>query len=405
MKQRVLIIVENMSAPADVRVWNEAIALRDGGYEVTVLCPRSKGTTRGCEVMEGIRVYRHPKLRQGGSAAGYLWEYGCALFWQFLYAGWIYARHGFDVIQGCSPPDDIFLVALPFKLFGVRYIFDHHDASPELFVSKFDKRGILHRVLVWLERRSFRASDAVLASNGSYRDLAIGRGKAAKEDVFVVRNGPDTEVFKSVLANPELKHGKPHLVGYVGAMDVQDGLDILVDVASRVKEMGRNDVHFTCVGKGPQLPRLRGMVREKHLEDTVKFTGFVPDNELLEILSTADICVNPDKPCEMNSISTMIKIMEYMALGKPIVQFDSKEGRVSAEEASLYCDPAEPVSDFAKKILWLVDHPDERKRMGEFGRNRVETELAWKYSVPNLLAAYKRAFNHNERGGNRSQGG
>lgn len=392
MKRRVLIIVENMSAPADVRVWNEAVALRDGGYEVTVLCPRAMGSPQGYEVMDGIRIYRHPKLRQGGSALGYVWEYGCALFWETLYAWWIFARHGFDVIEGCNPPDDIFLVALPFKLFGVKYIFDHHDASPELFLSKFDKPGILHRILLWLERLSFHASDAVLASNGSYRDLAITRGNTAREDVFVVRNGPDTDEFKSVPANPALKYGKPYLVGYVGAMDIQDGLDILVEVASQVKNMGRSDVHFTCVGRGPQLPRLREMVREKNLEDTVNFTGFIPDCEMLEVLSTADICVNPDKPCEMNNISTMIKIMEYMALGKPIVQFDSKEGRISAQQASLYCDPANSVKDFAKKILWLADHPEERRRMGEFARERIEKELAWKYSVPTLLAAYERLF-------------
>jgi glycosyltransferase involved in cell wall biosynthesis len=175
-------------------------------------------------------------------------------------------------------------------------------------------------------------------------------------------------------------------------MSIQEGLDILLDVALNIKNRGRGDIHFTCVGGGPGLPELRKLLIDKNLQDTVNFTGRVSDEDLLQILSTADVCVNPDKPCEMNDISTMIKIMEYMALGKPIVQFDLKEGRFSAQDASLYSDVNNQVPDFANKVLWLIDHPDERKKMGEFGRTRVENELAWKYSVKNLLAAYERAF-------------
>src|SRR5664279_5626791 len=175
-------------------------------------------------------------------------------------------------------------------------------------------------------------------------------------------------------------------------MSIQEGLDILLQVAEHIKKSGRNDVHFTCVGGGPGLAGLRKMTAEMGLEDVVNFTGRVPDADLLEILSTADVCVNPDKPCEMNDISTMIKIMEYMALAKPIVQFDLKEGRYSAQEASLYADNNNQVSDFAARILWLLDHPEVRRAMGEFGRKRVETELAWQYSVPSLLAAYERCY-------------
>ena len=212
------------------------------------------------------------------------------------------------------------------------------------------------------------------------------------DNVFIVRNGPDPGTFKAVPPNPVRKDGKRYLIGYVGCMGVQDGLDILVDAAHYIKSLGRHDIRFVCVGGGTELRRLKQMVQDKNLEDMVNFTGRIPDEELLDILSTADVCVNPDRPCEMNDISTMIKIMEYMALGKPIVQFDSKEGRFSAQEASLYADKADPVPDFANKILWLLERPEERKRMGEFGRKRIEEELAWKYSVQNLLAAYQRAF-------------
>jgi len=345
-------------------------------------------------VIEGIRVYRHPQVKHRGTRIGYLLEYCVALFWEFFYALWVYLRHGFHIIQGCNPPDLIFLIALPFRLLGVKYIFDHHDVNPELYVSKYDKKGPLYKALVAVERLCYRFSDVVMATNASYRDLALSRGGIAPEDVFIVRNGP-TESFKAVSPDPALKRGKAYLVAYVGHMDVQDGLDILLDVALRVKELGRRDVQFTCVGGGPRLTALRDLIPKKGLTGMVNFTGWVSDQELLAILSTADVCVNPDKPCQMNDISTMIKIMEYMVLGKPIVQFESKEGRFSAQEASLYSEG--DVNDFAEKLLWLLDRPEERAKMGEFARNRVEKELAWKHSVPNLLAAYDRAFD--KRGG------
>jgi glycosyltransferase involved in cell wall biosynthesis len=392
VKKKILIIVENAPLPFDTRVMKEAISLHEAGYEVTVLCPRAKGAMLGYEVISGVRVYRHPMPDEGNSALGYLWEYSWALFWEFWYVWWIYLQHGFDVIQGCNPPDDIFLVALFFKLFGVKYIFDHHDAIPELYLSKYGKRGILYKTQVLLEKLTYRFSDVIIATNASYSHLALTRGHIAPEDIFIVRNGPDLETFKLVAANPALKYGKSRLVGYVGTMSDQDGLDILIEVALHLKNLGRLDVHFTCVGGGPALAGLRKMVQEKNLGDTVNFTGRVSDEQLLEILSTADICVNPDRPCEMNDISTMIKIMEYMALGKPIVQFDLREGKVSAQEAALYADTRNQVADFADKIIWLLDNPDERKRMSEFGRRRVEKELAWEYSVQNLLAAYERAF-------------
>lgn len=396
-KKRVLIIVENQAVPFDRRVWREACSLRESGYDVTVLCPRRKASAIGHEIINGIRVYRHPSPAEGSTPMGYLWEYGCALFWEFLYSFWIYLRHGFDVIQGCNPPDDIFLVALPFKLLGVKYIFDHHDVNPELYVSKYGKQGMLYRILVKLEKLTYRFSDVVVATNKSYKDLAVNRGGVAPENVFVVRNGPEREAFISVPSNPARKNGKNYLVGYVGNMSIQDGLDILLDVAQHIKNSGRRDVFFMCVGGGTELNKLKKMVGDMDLLDTVHFTGRVSDEELVEILSTADVCVNPDRPSEMNDISTMIKIMEYMALGKPIVQFDSKEGRFSAQESSLYAGKDAGVADFAAKIMWLLDRPEERKKMGEFGRKRIEEQLAWEYSVPKLLAAYQKALDGTHR--------
>lgn len=393
MKRKVLVIVENLPVPFDTRVWKEAIALRDAGYIVTVLCPKGKSYRRTYERLEGIHIYRHPMPSEGYRMIGYLLEYVCALFWEMAFSLWICLRRGFHVIQGCNPPDTIVLVALPFKLVGVKYLFDHHDVSPELYLSKYDRKDFLYRTQLWLERLTFAFSDVVISTNDSYREVALTRGRRAPEDVFVVRNGPDMKTFKAVPANPALKYGKKYLVGYVGVMSDQEGLDILLEVAEHIRALGRQDIQFTCVGGGTGLAGLRKIVQEKNLEGMVNFTGRISDADLLDVLSTADVCVNPDKPCEMNDMSTMIKIMEYMALGKPIVQFDLKEGRFSAGEASLYSDNENRVPDFASKILWLLDHPEERQRMGEIGRHRVETALAWEHSVGEFLMAYERAFN------------
>lgn len=392
MKRKVLIIVENMAVPPDFRVWKEARSLRDAGYEVMALCPKGMGYEKSYEYFEGIHIYRHPATTEGNGPLGYVLEYASALFWETLYSWWIYFRRGFQVIHGCNPPDDIFLVALPFKLFGVKYIFDHHDVIPELYFSKFEKRDLLYKIQVWLEKMTFRFCDVVMSTNNTYRQIAMARGGKKPDDVFVVRNGVDPNTFKPVSPNPVVKRGKRYLVGYVGNMGAQEGLDILIDVAERFKNLGRQDVHFTCIGGGPGLSGLQKLVQEKNLADMLTFTGRIPDAELVEILSTADVCVNPDKPCQMNSMSTMIKIMEYMALGKPIVQFEGIEGRFSAQDASLYSDGCDHVQDFGDKILWLLEHPEERARMGEFGRKRIEKELAWEYSVERLLAAYERAF-------------
>jgi glycosyltransferase involved in cell wall biosynthesis len=397
VKRKVLIVVENLPVPFDTRVWKEATSLRENGYEVSVLCPRGKGYDKGYEELKGIHIYRHPMPKEGTGALAYILEYGCALFWEFIYAWWIYFRRGFHVIQGCNPPDSIFLIALPFKLFGVKYIFDHHDANPELYLSKYHRKDLLYRIQVKLERLTYFFSVVVMATNRTYADLAVTRGGKRPEDVFIVRNGPDLATFRPVSVNPALKHGKPYLVCYVGIMGVHDGLDLLLDVVQHIRDSGRRDVHFTCVGGGPSLVGLRATVEEKKLGDMVTFTGRLPQQQLIEIVCASDVCVNPDPPCDMNDMSTMIKIMEYMALSKPIVQFDLKEGRFSAQDASLYVRAKNGVPEFAAKILWLLDNPAERARMGAFGRKRVQQELAWEYSVQNLLAAYERAFNYKGR--------
>lgn len=237
-KRKVLIIVENAAVPLDPRVWKEAIALYQAGYGVSVLCPRRKGYEEGYELKDGVHIYRHPMPKERDGALSYIWEYAWALFFEFLYAWWIYLRRGFDVLQACNPPDDIVLVALPFKILGVKFIFDHHDANPELYRAKYEREDFLYRTLIWLEKTTFRFCDVVMSTNESYKELAITRGHVAPQDVFVVRNGPDLRTFQPVPPSPALKYGSNCLVGYVGVMGSQDGLDILLNVAEYIRNLG-----------------------------------------------------------------------------------------------------------------------------------------------------------------------
>ena len=385
----ILILVENLPCPFDRRVWQEASALRDAGYRVSIICPTGKGCEEKREVIDDIHIWRYTLPREGAGALGYLAEYGAALLFAFALSLRVLAKRGFDVIHACNPPDLFFLIGGFYKIFGKRFVFDHHDASPELYEAKFGRRGVLWRALVWLEKLTFRTADVSIATNQSYRRIAIERGGMAPEKVFVVRSGPSLERLKSTAPVEALKKGRRYLVGYVGVMGRQEGIDYLLRAAAHlVHERGRSDVHFGLVGGGTSLDEMKRLAKELRVGDYVTFTGRVSDGALLAMLNTADVCVNPDVANEMNDISTMNKVMEYMALGKPIVQFDLTEGRFSAQQASLYARRNDAV-DLAAKIAELLDDPARRAAMGAFGRRRIESELEWRYEAPKLLAAYE----------------
>jgi glycosyltransferase involved in cell wall biosynthesis len=299
---------------------------------------------------------------------------------------------GFDVIHACNPPDLFFLVGRLFKLLGKKFVFDHHDLGPELYEAKFGRRDFLYRLMLKLERWTFRSADVSIATNESYRRIAIERGRMAPERVFVVRSGPSLERLKILPPDERLKRGRRHLIGYVGVMGRQEGIDYLLHAARHiVLDLGRRDVHFGLVGGGTSLEEMKALARELGVADHVTFTGRVSDGEMLAMLNTAEVCVNPDVANDMNDKSTMNKIMEYMALGKPIVQFDLTEGRRSAEAASLYARRNDPI-DLASKIVALLNDPARRARMGAYGRARVENELEWRHEAPKLLAAYAKLW-------------
>jgi glycosyltransferase involved in cell wall biosynthesis len=393
VKRRVLIIVENLPSPFDRRVWQEATTLRESGYGVSIICPTGKGYEKRYEQIDGIHVYRHPLPLEAEGAIGYALEYATALFWEFALALRVLRRHGFDVIHACNPPDLIFLVGGFFKLFArKRFIFDHHDINPELYEAKFGRRDLFYRLMVLFERLTFRTSDVSIATNESYKHIAVERGGMDPDRVFVVRSGPKLDRLRIVPPVPALKQGRRFLVGYVGVMGKQEGIDYLLRAAAHiVHDLGRDDVHFGLVGGGTSLEEMKAYARQLGVDEHITFTGRVPDTELLAMLNTADVCVNPDVANDMNDKSTMNKIMEYMALGQPIVQCDLTEGRFSAQDASLYAARNDE-RDLARKIVELLDDPERRGRMGEFGRARVLGQLEWRYEAPKLLQAYDAAF-------------
>lgn len=391
-KRRVLIIIENLPAPFDRRVWQEANTLVAAGYEVSIICPTGVGCEKKYEVLQGIHIFRHSLVLEAKGPLGYLLEYGEALFWEWVLTFKVLFRRGFDVIHACNPPDLIFIVGSFFKLFGKKFLFDHHDLNPELYEAKFNRKDFFHRFLLLVERLTFLTADISIATNESYRAVALTRGGMKTDRVFVVRSGPDLSRMRVLPPRPELRQGKRFLVGYVGVMGQQEGIHLLLEsVRYLVHEVGRRDVHFGLVGGGPSLAEMQLLAKSLGVDDFVTFTGRVPDQLLLEMLNTADLCVNPDVANEMNDKSTMNKIMEYMSLGKPIVQFDLTEGRFTAGEASLYVRHNDSI-DFAQKIVQLLDDPAARQRMGQYGRVRVEQELAWGYEAPKLLKAYAALF-------------
>jgi glycosyltransferase involved in cell wall biosynthesis len=386
--RRVLIIVENLPCPFDRRVWQEARTLAAAGYVVSIICPKAPGYEQAFERIDGIDIHRHWLPREADGALGYALEYAVALAMEFWLSLKVLFGRGFDVLHACNPPDTIFLIGGFYKLFGKKFVFDHHDINPELYEAKFGRRGIGRGLLVALERMSFRTADLVISTNESYRNIAVDRGGKDPQRVFVVRSGPDLTRIRRVPPNPALKKGRKYLVGYVGVMGKQEGIDLLLQAVQLiVHHLKRTDVHFGLVGGGTELPAMRELAKRLQVDDYVTFTGRAPDAELLEMLNTADICVNPDRANDMNDRSTMNKIMEYMALGKPVVQFDLTEGRVSAGDASWYARPND-VADLAQKMVALLGDENMRIHMGAIGRQRVERVLSWQHEAPRLLAAY-----------------
>ncbi len=388
----VCIVVENLPVPFDRRVWQEARTLREAGYRVSVISPKGKGFEKSYQELEGIEIYRYRLPVEGAGAVGYLAEYAVALAASFRLAVKIYRKTRFRILHACNPPDLFFLLGIFFKPFGVRFLFDHHDLCPELYLAKSGRKGFFHLLLRLAERCTFAAARVAIATNESYREVALTRGKMPPERTFVVRSCPDLSNIVRLPSRPDLKRGRKLLVVYLGVMGPQEGLDLLLEAIEHIVSAGkREDTFFVFIGDGTERNRLMQLAAEKHLESSIQFTGRIRDEELALYLSTADVCVAPDPWNEMNDKSTMNKILEYMAYGKPIVQFDLTEGRRSAGEAALYARPNDP-ADLAEQIVKLLDSETLRRELGQAGRRRIEAELNWGREKESLLAAYRAAL-------------
>jgi glycosyltransferase involved in cell wall biosynthesis len=391
--KHVLLIVENEAVPFDRRMWNIGRALREFGADVSVICPMFGEDSAKETVLDGIGIYRYNNTFSDGSVGGYLKEYGTAFLKSFVLLNKVLWRKRIHIVHVANPPDIFWPFALYVRLFGTKFIFDEHDLSPETYLSRFGKQkragGVLFAILMWFQHLSYRFAHGIIATNESYKANALEANPAYVEKTFVVRNGPDTRHFGHRPENPALKKGHKYLAAYIGVMAIQDGVEYIIRAIDElVRRRDFHDLIVYLIGKGDDWPRLKRLTEELDLEDHFVFTGRIPDEQALEILSTADVCLSPDPLNPLNDVSTMTKIMEYMALGKPIVSFELKESRYSAGESALYVKNNDAAA-FADGILQLLDDPIGSKRMGEFGIARVEASLSWQKQSESLLRAYQ----------------
>jgi len=393
-KNKVLMLVENNSLPFDKRVWRESLTLKNNGYEVKAICPKGKEHKSKFEIINDIAIYRYNPRFSEGSAIGFIIEYLHSLIVMFFKSLYIYFfKGGFNIIHTANPPDTLCLIAIFYKCFGVKFIYDEHDLVPESFKDKFTQSTIINKVilklLTLLQKISYKTSDIVISTNESYKKIAIVRGKKKPAKVFVVRNGPDTRVFNYVEPISKLKNGFDYMAAYIGIMGTLDGIDYIIKACRYlVYELNRKNIYYILIGSGDEFDKLKQLASDLKVNKYIWFTGRIPDKEAMEILSTADVCLSPDPYNYLNNISTMNKIMEYMVCKSPIVSFDLFEARFSAQESAIYVTN-NSVPAFAKGILDLVDNKKLAKEMANFGYYRVTNELSWEHNENLLLGAYK----------------
>jgi glycosyltransferase involved in cell wall biosynthesis len=383
-------LLENEPYPQDSRVRLEAKSLAAAGYRVSVICPAAQGQP-GRDVLNGVRVYRFPAPPASGGLLGYVWEYAYAMVVTFALSLFVWFSEGFDVVHAHCPPDCFVFVAAFYKLFGKRFVYDHHDLSPEMYQARFGGNGnrSVYHALLALERLCCQWADHVIATNQSYRTVEMDRGRVPEERITVVRNGPDLELLCPTQVDLSPRRKGRVILCYLGVMGFQDGVDYLLRALRHlVCTVGRTDFLCVLVGSGDAVPSLKSLALQLDLADYVLFTGWVEYTKVAQYLSAAHICVAPEPSNSYNDRSTAVKVMEYMALGKPIVAFDLPEHRFTARDAAVYARPNDEL-DFARKIAALMDAPDRQRGMGQKGKERVEKELAWLHQEKRLIEAYR----------------
>jgi glycosyltransferase involved in cell wall biosynthesis len=395
-RNRVLIVVQNLPVPFDRRVWLEATTLAQHGYRVSVICPKMRGFNAGREILEDIEIHRYRLPIDAQGKFGFMLEFA----WCLMMTAWLslkvqFAGRGFDILHICNPPETYWPLAWFWRGFGKKFIFDHHDLSPEMFAVKFERPatieggGLLFRALLFLERMTFAAAQIVVTTNESHKRIAIARGAKRPEDVFIVRSGPDLSRFAAYPPDPKWHQGKRFLLAYLGEICKQDGVDHLVRAVKILRdELQYRDFHCIFMGGGPHQKAIADYAVEIGVQELCTFTGRVSDEELCRVLSSCDIGVDPDPKNPWSDQSTMNKVIEYMFFGLPVLAYDLHETRVSAGDAGMFV-VANDEHALARGIVALLEDPERRRRMGQAGHARVQESLAWNYSVPPLLAAYR----------------
>ena len=387
MRRRgVLILLQNLPLAKDARVKRECRALLGAGFDVTVICPRGGRV----DPVPGVRLRAYPAPPEAHTAAGFVLEYAWSLSWTALLALRTVLTRRVDIVQACNPPDIFWLVALPLKALGVRFVFDHHDLSPELWAARSGRTG---GVIAWALRRmesvTLRVADHVVATNDSVRQVAFERGGRHADAVTVVRNGPELDRLRPTSDGPRRpEDGERFLAVWLGVIGVDDGVeDALSTVAVLVHELGRTDCGFVFIGDGERLDHCRRLVAELEISAFVRFTGWMEQDDAYALLRAADIALAPDPPHVRAQHATMMKVLEYMAVGLPIVAFDVHETRVSAAESAVYAD--EGPESYARAISMLLDDPERRARMAVVGRERIRQGLSWDHQQEKYVRLFE----------------
>jgi glycosyltransferase involved in cell wall biosynthesis len=385
-----VIVVENLPVPMDRRVWQEALALREAGWIVSVICPMNERHPGAYEMLDGIAIYRHPLPLEARDRFAFLFEYAAALFHEFRLLFRVWHERGFQVIQACNPPDLIFLVALPFKLLGKRFVFDHHDVCPELFEAKFNRKGPVYRALLFAEKLTFMAADMVISANDSYRNLAISRGGKNPSDVVTVYSIPDRSRIYRLPPEPGLHRGKKFVLGYVGVIGDQDGVDHLVLALDHlIRDHDLRDFHAIVVGDGPALASARELASSRGLDEFVTFTGYLSGKELLRQLNAFDIGIIPDPVNVYNDKISMNKVFEYSALGIPSVAYPLTETKRLLGNAGVYAQGDTP-AELARACAALMQDDELRTRCAHEAARLAQHAFSWTREAGKYIAAYDR---------------
>jgi glycosyltransferase involved in cell wall biosynthesis len=385
---RCVIVVENLPVPLDRHVWQQALSLREAGWDVSVICPATRLWPKRRERLEGIEIYRHGLPVEGNSVFGHVAEYATALFHEFRLLLTIWNTKGFDVVHVCNPPDLLFMLALPFKLRGVKLVFDHHDLAPELFEA-IHGRGFIHKILLFLERMSFRSADVVLSSNQAFKRLALDRGGVREACTFVVRTVPEVKHVRRVTADRIARAGASVVVGYLGIIGRQDGLDHLLQAVRIALDKHEGpDFRLIIIGDGPALSEIKDLAEELGLSDAVVFRGYLMGDDLAAQMSDFDIGMIPDPKNSFNDKLSMNKVFEYSAMAIPIAAY-ALNGTVEMLGGTAVYAPTDDPEGLATAMRLLINDPELRRVQGAAAKKLADSTFRWDVEAASLLAAYE----------------